>query len=233
MDATEDSLWGRWQSDRDASTRDALVARYSPWARQVARGVYMRVYRLREAWEDCTQNALIGLMEAIDRYQPGRGVSFEAYARHRVRGAVFNGLRVMRDDLVAGRRPSEHAATLRERVQSLGEDEPEDPLDAFASMTVGLGLGFLLEASSFPGATPTADAYASAERAQLTDAVTLCVERLTAREQSVIVMHYFHHVPFVQIAEDLKLTKGRVSQLHKQALGRLRALLGDDAIGDF
>lgn len=122
---------------------------------------------------------------------------------------------------------------MRDRVQSLGEDELEDPLEAFASMAVGLGLGFLLEAGSFPGAAPTPDAYASAERAQLSDAVALCVERLPARERSVIVMHYFHHVAFVQIAEDLKLTKGRVSQLHKQALGRLRALLADGAIGDF
>lgn len=69
----------------------------------------MRVYRLREAWEDCTQNALIGLMESIDRYQPGRGVSFEAYARHRVRGG--GGLqRLARNAGRSGCRPSSFRA---------------------------------------------------------------------------------------------------------------------------
>ena len=43
----------------------------------------------------------------------------------------------------------------------------------------------------------------------------------------LVVMHYYHHVPFIQIAEELNVTKGRVSQLHKQALGRLRILLRD------
>ncbi|MFC5743544.1 sigma-70 family RNA polymerase sigma factor [Dyella tabacisoli] len=225
MDTAERLLWYRWRVGNDALARDALVARYSPWARLVARSVYMRIYSLRDAWEDCSQNALIGLLESIDRYQPDRGVNFELYARHRVRGAVFNGLRTLRESLAQGNRSHDRAVAIEDRRESLGDDETADPLDAFISTTVGLGLGFLLEAHSVPAGAQQADAYANFEKDQLSAKVVESVEQLPERQQMIVTLHYYHHVPFVQIAAQLGVTKGRISQLHKQALERLRAYL--------
>jgi RNA polymerase sigma factor for flagellar operon FliA len=88
VDSDEQTLWLRWRQERTSATRDALIVHYSPWARQVARDVFMRVYFMRDAWHDCVQNALMGLMEAIERFDPDRGVEFRPFARFRVRGAV-------------------------------------------------------------------------------------------------------------------------------------------------
>jgi RNA polymerase sigma factor for flagellar operon FliA len=218
----ESALWDLWRSQRDAVAREKLVARYSAWARQVARGVYRRIYALGDAWEDCAQNALIGLIEAIDRFDPARGVEFEPYARHRVRGAVFNGLRQLRESLAQGAVSRSEAQVARERIESLQEEGEDNPFDAFVATTIGLGLGFLLDVQSLPDPSAQSDAYSMAERAQAEAELSRSVEALPDRERLVLTLHYYHHVPFVQIAEHLGITKGRVSQLHKRALGRLR-----------
>jgi len=226
LEATELSLWLKLREAGDPMARDALIVKYAPWARNVARGIYVRVYLLKDAWEDCAQNALIGLMESIDRFQPDRGVSFQLYARHRVRGAVFNGLRLIKEDLAkAGRRTDDD---VRDRTDSLLDsgDDSVDPLESFVSMTVGLGLGYLLESNSVPDSAEASDAYSHLEREQLSRAVLTALDQLPEREHLILMMHYFHHAPFVQIADELKVTKGRISQLHRQGLNRLRKSLG-------
>lgn len=226
VDGDEDILWGRWQQERSTATRDALIIHYSPWARVVARDVYLRVYLMLDSWHDCVQNALIGLMDAIERFDPTRGVPFKPFARLRVRGAVFDGLRVLRNvHLELGHDAPFRAAAAKERVESFRGEEGDDSLETFIAATVGLGLGFLLDMESMPGHMQPADAYAELEKAELSAAVSHSLDRLTERERMVVVLHYYHQLPFVEIAEQLAVTKGRVSQLHKSALERLRSCL--------
>ncbi|GAB2554897.1 sigma-70 family RNA polymerase sigma factor [Rhodanobacter koreensis] len=225
MEADEFALWERWCTSKDVAARDALIVKYSPWTRLVARDVYVRVYALRDAWHDCVQNALIGLLEAMDRFDPARGVSFQSYARHRVRGAVFNGVRTLRESLAQGTRSYDQMAAALDRMEIFDDESTTDPLEAFVSTTVGLGLGFLLEASSVPSHAQGSDAYSELEREELSTAMAEAIERLPEREQMILVMHYYHHVPFVEISAQLGVTKGRISQLHKRALDHLRMRL--------
>jgi RNA polymerase sigma factor for flagellar operon FliA len=191
----------------------------------VARDVYMRIHSIGDDWQDCAQNALIGLMEAVDRFDPHRAVNFQTFARHRVRGAVFNGLRQLRESL-AGSRSTTGYIPIRDRFDSLDSDEPGDACDAFVDTAIGLGLGFLLEAQSFPAAAATLDAHAELEMEQLGRSVLESMAQIGEREQTILTMHYYHHVSFVEIASHLGVTKGRVSQLHKRALEQLRAAIG-------
>jgi RNA polymerase sigma factor FliA len=226
VDSDEHILWQHWQQERSASVREALVVHYSPWARLVARDVYMRVYLLRDAWHDCVQNALLGLMEAIERFDSTRGVPFQPYARLRIRGAVFDGLRALRETHIElGYVLKGREAALQERVDSLHEGSDGDPLEAFVATTVGLGLGFLLDVQSMPGAADPTDAYAELEKHQLSMAVSESLDLLSEREQTIVVLHYYHQLSFVDIAGQLGVTKGRVSQLHKRALQQLRSSL--------
>lgn len=233
MDSCELVLWEQWREGREVAARNALILKYSPWARMVARDVYMRVHSLGDAWHDCVQNALIGLLEAMDRFDPRRGIKFETYARYRVRGAVFNGLRTLRESLAQGSHAYDQTSAVLDRVQSLEDSAGSDPLEAFVATTVGLGLGFLLQAKSFPDREASTDAYAELEREELSTAVIEGIERLSEREQAILTLHYFHHVPFVDIASQLGVTKGRISQLHKRALERLRAILGSRVFAEY
>ncbi|MEO7065589.1 MAG: sigma-70 family RNA polymerase sigma factor [Rhodanobacter sp.] len=233
MDSIEHVLWEQWRGERDRTARNALVVKYSPWARMVARDVYVRVHSLGDAWRDCTQNALIGMMEAMNRFDPDRGIKFETYARYRVRGAVFNGLRVLRESLAQGSRAYDRTGQVLDRIESFENDKDSDPLEAFATATIGLGLGFLLEAGSFPGQEEAIDAYAELEREELSTLVAKGIEQLDEREQAILTLHYFHHVSFVDIAVQLGVTKGRISQVHKRALQQLRVNLGSRTFTEY
>lgn len=218
----EMELWGRWIDRRDASARDSLIRLHAPWARWVAKGVFARVRVDGIEWHDFAQTAMLGLIEAADRYDPGRGVDFRTYAKHRVRGAVFNVLRKTRG---GWQHPVDSAWVERSRSLADGPGG-EDPLQAFVSWVAGMGMAHLLEEVPLPEADRRDEGpYASAVRDELRDRIHGALERLPPRERGVLAMHYLNHVPFVEIARQLGLTKGRVSQLHRQGLQRMRSAL--------
>lgn len=216
-------LWARWRSAGDMAAREALLAHYVGWARKLARAVFVRVRGRSADWPDYAQNASVGLIEAMDAYDHRRGVPFEAYARQRVRGAVFNGLRSL-------------AATheLREpidadRVDSLLEDADGDPVERLVRLVTSIGLGCALSTPFEPEHASVPTPYDEAVRHQLGDRIQRHLARLPERERLVLQLHYLQHLAFVDIAQALALTKGRISQLHRQGLERLRSLMQADA----
>jgi RNA polymerase sigma factor for flagellar operon FliA len=226
LDANESQLWERWAGERDEASRDALILLHAPWARLVARDVFLRVRSRNTEWGEFTQNATLGLIEAVDRYDPGRGVEFRTFARHRVRGAVFNGLRQLWGQGNTAARDSR-----LERSESFNEDD-EDALDSFVSWTVGVGIGYLLDVASLPEADESSRGpYAALEHDQRSVLLRELVHALPDRESMVLTLHYFQHIPFIEIAALLNVTKGRISQLHKQAVKRLRECLREYADG--
>lgn len=228
VDIPEKELWHRWIGQRERCARDALIQLHASWARLVAKDVYLKV-RIRDSeWGDYVQNATVGLIESIDRYEPGRGVDFRTYARHRVRGAVFNGLRHLASDSLGQARP-----VPEERSASLAGDPQPDPLQAFVSWTVGLGIGHLLEVASLPDDRERrGDPYATAAQDQLSELLHEAIEQLPTREKLVLTMHYFQHTAFVDIASQMQLTKGRISQIHRQAIESLRGRLRMHAVAE-
>ncbi len=222
VDQEEAGLWRSWTAQRDASARSALVHRHQAWARLVARDVYAKTYWRQADWNDYVQNAMLGLLEAMDRFDPEQGVDFRTYARHRVRGAVFNGLRDAA--LIPTGRTNE---LLIERSSSLlvEESDSDTALQHFSNWVVGLGLGFLLEQSAADGESVANTPYASAIKAESSRRVRAALGVLPAKERMVVESHYLKHLAFIDIAEGMGLTKGRISQLHHQAIRRMRDFL--------
>lgn len=222
VDQEEAGLWKSWMAQRNASAKNALVHRHQAWARLVARDVYAKTYWRQADWNDYVQNAMLGLLEAIDRFDPEQGVDFRTYARHRVRGAVFNGLRDAAP-IPTGR----SSDLLMERSGSLLVEESgnDSALQNFSNWVVGLGVGFLLEHSPEDVESAVNAPYASAIKAESNRRVRAALSALPAKERTVIESHYLKHIAFIDIAEGMGLTKGRISQLHHQAIRRMRDFL--------
>lgn len=217
----ETDLWQRYKADNDLAARDRLVRRYQPWASAIARNVHRRLRSWPVDGDDFAQNAAVGLIEAIARYDPSRGIPFQAYAAPRVRGAVFNGLRAILADRPATR--ARHA----ERLRSLQEGAADDVLQRIVDTVTGLGLGFLLDhAASEPA--DRMDGLYHAHSAQVRARLLGALDQLPPRLQAIVRGHYFEHTPFVELAEREEVSKGRISQLHRDALLRLRKLMADD-----
>jgi RNA polymerase sigma factor for flagellar operon FliA len=221
----EYELWIRYRHQGDGEARDFLFLQYAPWARRIAAGVFARLRVPQMDWSDFAQNATVGLLEAMSRFDPERGLDFMAYAKLRVQGAVFNGVRVFMTGVDRGAR----AHRSQDRLDHLAGDEPEggDLLSAFIETVTGLGAGLLLEHAS----PMTAEGLQrEMENQELGLLLAQALQRLPERERLVLTAHYINQVPFNVVAEQIGLTKGRISQIHRSALGNLRRLLHDQKL---
>lgn len=222
-------LWERWRMHGDIQAREVLARLHVPYARALAAKAYARRGTDELEFDEYLQFATVGMMESLDRFDPGQGVLFKTFATRRINGAILDGVQSLSEryqQLALSRRIA------GERVESLAMEtsatNPEAVLRELAAIGVGLALGFILDGTGMlesREATLPDTTYSSIELRQFRHRVDEVIKQLTSREQEVIRMHYFNAATFDEIAGHLALTKGRISQLHKRAIARLRTLL--------
>lgn len=239
--ADEAALWRRLRECGDAAARDRLLQRHMGYARVVAGAYYARRFHDEIEYADYLQYASIGLLEALERFDPARGVQFRTFAARRMHGAILNGLErftekqqqiAARQRLRAQRMEDVNALAV-ERSGGSASAPPQDAqqLLAFVSEAgIGLALCWLLEGSGMVddgAATVSQPFYRSAELRQLRERLVLAIDGLPPQERTVIRDHYLQEVPFEEIAAGLQVTRGRISQVHRSALLRLREALAE------
>lgn len=229
----EQALWLAHAACPGPATREQLVLRYLPLARGIAWHTVRRHGIRGVDMEDVMQAACEGLIQSVDRFRPEQGHRFNAFAGFRIEGAVLNSLATLSEvqQQIAAR-----LRVRRDRARSLRPEPRSTPtgaeaaLEALASVSVGLALGFMLEGSGVyedPEAPPrtACGGYESLAWRQAQDALRGLVRELRPDERRVLEYHYYQGLSFAQIAAMLELTPGRISQLHRQALGRLQQAL--------
>jgi RNA polymerase sigma factor FliA len=238
--AEEGALWVRLRSGEGVA-REALMALHLPYARTVASVYYGRRFNNDVEFGDYLQYASIGLLEALDRYDPRRGVLFRTFAARRMHGAILNGLERLteKQQQIAARQRMrrEHLRDTKSIAldQLAGEPAPDHPelLMRFVSeVGIGLAVCWMLEGTALvasPDSGTTIPFYRSAAVKELRTRLLDAVDTLTPQERTVIRSYYLQEMRFDEIAGMLHLTKGRISQIHKQALLRLRTLVRDHA----
>lgn len=217
----------RWANRQSPTERAGLVDAYTPLVRRLAARIFSRRVGGELEFADLVQLGMVGLLEAIDRYTPARGVRFETFATYRIEGAILNGLPSYSE---LQRQLALRREIARERAQSLRQgagSSDRSALERLADLAVGLALGFALEDSGLvdDGPTQPDNAYARLELAQLRRQLAELTGQLPEAERRVIFRHYFQQQPFDEIAAGMELTKGRISQIHHAALKRLRERL--------
>lgn len=228
MDAVlddEQAIWRRFVQFRHPQDRDTLINHHTELARIFAAKLFADRQIPEIDFDEYHQYALVGLIEAVDRYDPGRGAAFRTYASHRIRGAILSGIEKhseRQQQIVARSRIRE------ERFQELLEEvtaAEQDPFLRLVDLAIGTAIGYMLEDSSMYQAeerTYDHNIYRSRELHDLARTLDGLVETLSPQEQTVIRYHYYQQVRFDEIAGKLGLSKGRISQLHHRALRRMR-----------
>lgn len=224
--------------------REHLVQRYVPLVKRLA---YHLLSRLPASvqFEDLVQNGMIGLLDALDRYQDGFGAQFETYATQRIRGAMLDGLREndwlprsLRSELrrveaaIAklehefGRAPSERelADALSMSLadyQHLLQEARGHQLVYFEDLS-GEGDADFLERHLTDTTADPANILEDADlKAHLVDAIA----HLPEREKLMMALYYEQDLNLREIGEIMGVTESRVCQLHSQAIVRLRAVI--------
>jgi RNA polymerase sigma factor for flagellar operon FliA len=231
----EAGLWAAYRNQGSVAAREQLFSHHAAFARNIAR----RHFHER-SWGDIDlcdlyQMAYMGLLESLDRFDPGSGAPFRAYAAHRISGSIRDGIVRMSE---VREQVSWRNRIHRERMQSIGEKSVErEPIERLTEIVVGLALGFMLEGTGlFVQAEDEAAAGAPANAATAYDSLAWKeliaqlkseMESLPKREHTILHRHYLEGVGFDDLARLLNISKGRVSQLHRSALIMLRKRMAD------
>jgi RNA polymerase sigma factor for flagellar operon FliA len=227
----EASLWRRLRYEREVACREQIFTRY----RDLARALAARQLRARPRngveLPDMEQFAYTGLLAAIDRFDPLRGIPFSAYARRRILGSIYDGASQMNEiDAQYSYRRRQQTERARSLASTLVSGDEQDPLEALAALASGLALGLVLAdthlVESEDGRDHRPGVYETLAWRELQARLGEGVSSLPAREAAIIRQHYEYGVSFAGIAELLGLSRGRISQLHARAIATLRKRLG-------
>ena len=222
----EATLWRRFIEEQDKTARLALIEHYLDTARIIAAKLYAHRPGSELEFSDYMQYATVGLLEAIDKYDPSRTASFRTFAGYRIHGAVLNGIGKISEKLQQGafvrRLRQERAASLKKEVKG---DAKGDLFYEMVDVAIGLALGYMLEDSGmFLDETKkiAGDPYHCYELKLLQERILPIVDALPDRERLVIRYHYYQYVDFKDIGQVLGISTGRVSQIHARALTLIR-----------
>lgn len=240
-------LWRRYRATADPESWEALIREHLPLVKYLAGRMIVHLPPQVEM-DDLIGYGVFGLIEAIQRYDPARGVKFETYAYTRIRGAMLDGLRAM-DWVPQGlrRRAREVEACYRRLESRLGRpaedaevaaelglttEEFADLLQDLARTTVVSLDDVLPSDADDPAAVldrlADPDAADPLEAATLTDLRRRLADALRGipeRERLVVTLYYYEGLTVKEIAAVMGVSPSRVSQLHTRAILRLRARL--------
>jgi len=232
----------------DLEKRNSLVVEHLPLVKYVASRIATRLPSHVEL-DDLVNAGIIGLMDAIDKFDSNRKIKFKTYAEFRVKGAILDELRAL--DWMP--RSTRQKATRLERAyaeleQLMGRPASDDEVvshlgithDEFQAMLVearGISLisieelrsdndesveRNLLECLADPDSLSPSDIV---NMDQIYQIVAEAIEHLPDKERQVVSLYYYHEMTMKEIGQIMTITESRVSQIHTKAILRLRSRL--------
>jgi RNA polymerase sigma factor for flagellar operon FliA len=249
--AVEDTqeIWREYARTKDQKVRDRLILTYAPLVKYVA-GRLGSGLPAHVDEGDLVSYGLLGLIGAIERFDPERDIKFETYAISRIKGSIIDELRAMdwvprsvraraRDieraiaelEAKLGRAPSDEEIAKKVGLtqEELGDSLTEISRSSIAALdelwTVGSSGGdaiSLIDTIEDQAAQGPQDALSQTE---MKEAIGEAIARLPEREKLVVTLYYYEELTLREIGEVLGVTESRVSQLHTKAILRLKARL--------
>ncbi len=243
-----DDLWASFKGDPDRQARDRLILHYSPLVKYVAGRTLSRVPDSVDP-ADLVSYGILGLIDAIEKFDPSRGVKFETYAVPRIRGAILDELRSI-DWVPRSVRAKARAADLA--YSKLEHDLHRSPTDEELAAELGITTGELdslmrqtaragvlqLDEVLFTGgqgdktlgdmiADSGDSPGATVELAEMRQLLVRSISGLPDRERTVLTLYYYEGLNLSEIGEILGVTESRACQIHTKAVTHLRHRLRD------
>ncbi len=228
--------------------RDEVIKQYSPMIKYVANRIAMRLPPHIEV-DDLISVGVLGLMDAISKYDSSRGAKFKTYAEFRVRGAILDELRSM--DWVP-RSVRQKASSVDKVVQGLQAKLRREPEDEEVAKEMGISIDqfhdTLNETKSIPvfsledlgiakesgeqqslldclAGKADADPQTQIRLTELKEIIAKAIDALPEKERLMVSLYYYEELTMKEIGAVLDITESRVSQIHSKAVYRLRTKL--------
>jgi RNA polymerase sigma factor FliA len=243
-------LWREYRRSGDPGIRDRLILTYAPLVKYVA-GRLGSGLPAHVDEGDLVSYGLLGLIAAIERYDPDRDVKFETYAIARIKGSILDELRAMdwvpRSVRSRAREIERAIADLESKLGraptdeeiatkiGISQEELEDSLTDISRSSIA-ALDELWTVSGSGGDQialidtiedeSVPDPQSAMSATEMKEAIADAIARLPEREKLVVTLYYYEDLTLREIGEVLGVTESRVSQLHTKAILRLKARLG-------
>jgi RNA polymerase sigma factor FliA len=246
------ALWSSFATERGTANRDRLVLHYAPLVKYVAGRIGTGLPAHVDIG-DLVQSGIFGLVEAIERFEPDRGLKFETYAMQRIRGAILDDLRAqdwvprsvrsrareveramerLEAKLHRTASDAEVAAELNITVDELRDLFAQLQLTSMAALdelvAAGRDAGSLAERLPDHHAEDPVTAMEDRENRRL---LAEAIAQLGERDRTVVTLYYFENLTLAEIGKVLGVTESRVCQLHTRAVLRLRSKLNEASSG--
>lgn len=236
-----EQLWKEYNEKGTSKERDQLIIACLPYVKSTAKHLSIYANPMQDA-DDLINAGIIGLMNAIERYDPSRGASFKNYARHRVRGSIMDEIRSM--DWVP--HSTRNKARKIERIYAeLEQNSDKSPDEEDISKAMGITIRqyhdilleinrmtiFLLDDIFYDDdgmSGPNGESNDPEKELLMTETEALMGEaigKLPEKEKLVITLYYYEEMTMKDISKAINLTESRVCQLHSSAVLRLHARL--------
>ncbi|MBS7310953.1 MAG: RNA polymerase sigma factor WhiG [Treponema sp.] len=245
---TEDELWLEYKKTRSPQLRDKFIRQYMPLVKYVAGKLAVGMPGSVE-FDDLVGFGQFGLLDAIEKFDPGKNVKFKTYAVTRIRGAIFDELRQLdwvprsvrqksreiEDTIVDLESKLGRTATDAEIAEKMGVSEAEYQQTVMkVSGTSVLSLNDVWYSGNDNDHMSIGDSIESpsslnpdviVEREEIRKVIVEAINELPEKEKMVIVLYYHEDLTFKEIGQVLEVSESRISQLHTRANLRLRAKL--------
>ncbi|MFA5885198.1 MAG: RNA polymerase sigma factor WhiG [Acidimicrobiia bacterium] len=244
-------FWREYKADGTVEARERLILHYSPLVKFVAGRVAAGLPQSIEQ-SDLVSYGIFGLIDAIDKFDPGRGFKFETYAISRIKGAIIDELRsidwVPRSVRAKARAVERAYSKLENELKRTPDDKEvaaelgmsEAELDTVLSQVSFTGLVALDELLSAGSADRSGSASVGdtiADRAhdpveafevdEMKHLLADAINRMPDRERLVLTLYYYEGLTLAEIGGVLGVTESRVCQIHTKAILQLRGRLAD------
>jgi RNA polymerase sigma factor for flagellar operon FliA len=242
-----DDLWVKYMKTRDPALREEIIVQNMPLVRHIMGRLAIPVLT-EDAYSDLVGQGILGLIDAVDRFEPKRGWRFSTYATLRIRGHIIDALRRM--DMLP-RSARKRVKQIERAIGQLRMELKREPRDEEVADAVNLDIKsyraalveancqiFSIDASLDEAASEdltsfkdllcdqdAVDPEAALEEMEQRQHLALALRQLPQRLQVLLSLYYFEGLTMKEIGQVLDLSESRVSQLHARAMKHLRAAL--------
>jgi len=237
----------------DFTMKDRMIIEYAPLVRYIARRIAMRLPPHIDV-DDLINAGILGLIDAIEKYDPSREVKFKTYAEIRIKGAILDELRAM-DWIPRSIRKVINRLVDAYHVleQRLGRPAEDEEIAELLGLTMEEFFELLKQAAGVPLISldllidyddkkrnilsclvdpKSENAFGELGLGEVRDAVARAIEDLPEKEKQVISLYYYDELTMKEIGKVLDLTESRVSQIHTRAILRLRVRINNFKNGE-
>jgi len=235
-----EQLWKEYNEKRTSKERDQLIIACLSYVKSTAQRLSIYANPAQDA-DDLANAGIIGLMDAIERYDPSKGASFKNYAQYRVRGSMMDEIRSMDWVPYSTRDKARRIERVYAELENNGDSSPnEEDIAKAMGITLQQYYDTLLEINRMTisllddifydddDVTRDDDTNDPEKDLLMTEAEALmgeAIERLPEKEKLVITLYYYEEMTMKDIGKMINLTESRVCQIHSNAILRLHARL--------